>query len=131
MFKYSKLRQTYLFSVISALPNVFESKSLRSLLWLVGEFCLDTGNILAAIQAINSGLGELPMLAAEEKYEAAQKSKENDEGSQQSQMQQPKAKVSTKILADGTYASEINEESNVSDISGRQLPNIKSKISVT
>ena len=55
-----------------------------------------------AIQAINSGLGELPMLAAEEKYEAAQKLKENDEGSQQSQMQQPKAKVSTKILADGT-----------------------------
>lgn len=121
LFKYPKLRQTYLFSVISALPSVFESKSLRSLLWLVGEFCLESGNILAAIQAINSGLGELPMLAAEEKYEQSIKSKENEEiGSQ------TKSKVSTKVLADGTYASEINEETSF-ETSGRQLPNIKSK----
>ena len=119
------MRQTYLFSVISALPNVFESKSLRSLLWLVGEFCLDSGNILAAIQAINSGLGELPMLAVEEKYEISCKSKENEDGGQEHSQNQSKSKVSTKILADGTYASEINEEST--DTSGRQLPNIKSK----
>lgn len=121
LFKYPKLRQTYLFSVISALPSVFESKSLRSLLWLVGEFCLESGNILAAIQAINSGLGELPMLAVEEKYEQSIKSKENEEiGSQ------TKSKVSTKVLADGTYASEIKEETSF-ETSGRQLPNIKSK----
>lgn len=117
--------------MISALPNVFDSKSLRSLLWLVGEFSLESGNILAAIQAINSGLGELPMLAAEEKYEQSIKSKENEEISQQQQHhhhshnhQQAKSKVSTKILADGTYASEINDET--SETSGRQLPNIKS-----
>ena len=88
-------------------------------------------NILAAIQAINSGLGELPMLAAEEKNEAALKIKENEEGgnyqSQSQSQQQSKAKVSTKILADGTYASEINEEAAAADVSGRQLPNIKSK----
>jgi len=117
------LRQTYLFSVISALPSVFESKSLRSLLWLVGEFCLDTGNILAAIQAINSGLGELPMLSVEEKYELSIKSKENEDGGQQHPQSH---QFKTKILADGTYASEINEESSA-ESSGRQLPNIKSK----
>lgn len=114
------MRQTYLFSVISALPNVYDSKSLRSLLWLVGEFCLDSGNILAAIQSINSGLGELPMLATEEKYETALKNNENIDDPQQS-----KSKVSTKVLADGTYVSEINEEANINE-SGRQLPNIKS-----
>lgn len=127
MFKYPKLRQTYLFSLISALPNVSDSKSLRSLLWLVGEFCVENGNILAAIQAINSGLGELPMLSVEEKYEAACKvSGSEDCKSNNNNNEKQTQKVSTKILADGTYASDFD---NVEDISknARQLPNMKSK----
>jgi coatomer subunit beta len=124
LFKYPKLRQTYLFSVISALPNVSDSKSLRSLLWLVGEFCVENGNILAAIQAVNSGLGELPMLAVEEKYEAALRSSGGDV-SMNDTNNNTSTKVSTKILADGTYASEFNNEDASSN--ARQLPNIKSK----
>lgn len=127
MFKYPKLRQTYLFSVISALPNVSDSKSLRSLLWLIGEFSHESGNILAAIQAINSGLGDLPMLAVEEKYESILKSSSNDFNTNDTETRTA-PKVSTKILADGTYASEITSENeNTSNPSGRQLPNIKSK----
>lgn len=124
LFKYPKLRQTYLNSVIAALPSVADSKSLRSLLWLIGEFCVDNGNILAAIQAINAGLGELPMLAAEEKYEAALKANGDLETSNETEKTQ---RVSTKILADGTYASEIKDETVPGNNStGRQLPNIKS-----
>lgn len=127
LFKYPKLRQTYLNSVIAALPSVADSKSLRSLLWLIGEFCVDNGNILAAIQAINAGLGELPMLAAEEKYEATLKANGDLETS--SENVEKTQKVSTKILADGTYASEIRDETVPgNNATGRQLPNIKSKI---
>ena len=127
LFKYPKLRQTYLNSVISALPSVADSKSLRSLLWLVGEFCHDNGNILAAIQAINSGLGELPMLAAEEKYEATLKANGDTEGANENG--NVTQKVSTKILADGTYASEIKDENSAGNSAGgRQLPNIKSNL---
>lgn len=130
LFKYPKLRQTYLFSVISALPNVSDSKSLRSLLWLVGEFSHENGNILAAIQAINSGLGELPMLAVEEKYEASLKAAGGSSEEKSALPASGTPKVSTKILADGTYASEILEESSATSGDGRQLPNIKSNINV-
>ena len=113
--------------MISALPSVADSKSLRSLLWLVGEFCVDNGNILAAIQAINSGLGELPMLAAEEKYEASLKANGESETTTTLNENFTTQKVSTKILADGTYASEIKDETKSGNNStGRQLPNIKS-----
>ncbi len=118
--------------MISALPNINDSKSLRSLLWLVGEFATETGNILASIQAINSGLGELPMLAVEEKYEASVKAAGGsiEASSTGSNTTASTARVSTKVLADGTYASEIISEdpsSTSSNTNGRQLPNIKSK----
>lgn len=62
------------------------------------------------------------MLAAEEKYESSIKSSDAANASDV----KTTPKVSTKILADGTYASEFN---NTEETSGnaRQLPNIKSK----
>jgi coatomer subunit beta len=130
------LRQTYLSSVIAALPSVSDSKSLRSLLWLIGEFCVESGSILAAIQSINSGLGELPMLACEEKYEAARlKDEANDVSAAESTTTtttNKQQRVTTKVLADGTYASEVLDEDPLTTTGGsnsnaRQVPNIKSK----
>lgn len=66
------------------------------------------------------------MLAAEENYEATLKANgENEPKTNEAKIQ----KVSTKILADGTYASEIKEETGTGTYSSneRQLPNIKSK----
>jgi coatomer subunit beta len=65
------------------------------------------------------------MLAAEEKYEAALKASGESESFPATTSTENFTKVSTKILADGTYASEIKDEGSTGNNS-RQLPNIKS-----
>ena len=61
------------------------------------------------------------MLATEEKYEASLNKSGDSNTCPLGQ------KICTKILADGTYASEISDETSKTD--SRQTPNIKSKIS--
>lgn len=71
------------------------------------------------------------MLAVEEKYEASFKAAGGSiEENSGANTVTSTARVSTKILADGTYASEICEETTLTgtnNTTGRQLPNIKSK----
>lgn len=132
LFKYPRLRPVYLSLVIAALPSVADSRSIRSLLWVIGEFGVETGSIVAAVQSIATGLGELPMLAAEERHEASLRQSDQDDGQQPpSQGTHLRPRASTRVLADGTYASEnaltMTEAAPVANNNLRQLPNIKSK----
>ena len=68
------------------------------------------------------------MLSVEEKFEASLKASGGDENIEARPVTNT-SKVSTKVLADGTYASEICDDYSNATASetGRQLPNIKSK----
>lgn len=80
------------------------------------------------------------MLAVEEKYEADvlaaannnnNNNNGNNEGNVKTTEMNKKVGASTKILADGTYASEVSDGGAVDEMTGndsRQLPNIKSKL---
>lgn len=74
------------------------------------------------------------MLACEEKYEAARlKDEANDVSAAESTTTttNKQQRVTTKVLADGTYASEVLDEDPLttggSNSNARQVPNIKSK----
>jgi Flp pilus assembly protein TadG len=76
------------------------------------------------------------MLACEEKYEAARlKDEANDVSAAESTTTtttNKQQRVTTKVLADGTYASEVLDEDPLTTSGGsnsntRQVPNIKSK----
>lgn len=124
-------------AVIEALPSVIDSKAIRNLLWVLGEFCREEVSCLSALDSIVACLGELPMLAAEERYEAAlQKELKDDDGTLGGTADnKPSGATSSarpKVLADGTYATESSFDSTTTTGASaqeghghRQLPNIK------
>ncbi len=127
LFKYPRLRSDYLTAVIDALPSVNDSKAVRNLLWVLGEFCHEEENSLKAIDSIISCFGELPMMAAEERYEASLQKENKEEEEAITVTVKPSSRP--KVLADGTYATEsafLTQEASLNAASnGRQSPNIK------
>jgi coatomer subunit beta len=129
LFRYPRLRQVYLSSVIKALPGVTDSRAIRNLLWVLGEFCDEPGSIGAALASISACLGELPMLAAEERNEASIKAVDQGEAVEVVSAHRPVAARGPRVLADGTYASEsamtCAQNDTLSSKDSRLLPNIK------
>nr|ODN92299.1 coatomer beta subunit [Cryptococcus depauperatus CBS 7855] len=109
--KFPKLRQTITEKLISAFGDIKSGKVFRGAMWIVGEYSETPEAIKTAIAEIRKVLGEIPILASEQRlldeHEAA-------EGSSGEQPDQPKAVTTTKILADGTYATETIYTSSAS-----------------
>lgn len=105
--KFPKLRRPIVARLVSTLSEVRAGKVYRGALWIVGEYSLESKDIREAWTKIRASLGEIPILASEQRLleEASEEPQENKD--QLNGHAKPSAPTgSRRVLADGTYATE-------------------------
>ncbi|KZF26381.1 coatomer subunit beta-like protein [Xylona heveae TC161] len=105
--KFPQLRPSIVERLVQTLGEVRAGKVYRGALWIVGEYSLEADDIREAWKRIRASLGEIPILASEQRLlDEAQ----NEDGETKEQLNghaKPSAPTgSRRVLADGTYASE-------------------------
>ena len=103
--RFPKLRSTIVERLVSTLSEVRAGKVYRGALWIVGEYSLETNDIREAWKRIRASLGEIPIVASEQRLleeEPDPANKEQVNG--HAKTAEPTG--SRKVLADGTYATE-------------------------
>ncbi|KAF1911677.1 coatomer subunit beta [Ampelomyces quisqualis] len=103
--RFPDLRQSIIERLVSTLGEVRAGKVYRGVLWIIGEFSLEAKDIRDAWKGIRSSLGEIPILASEQRLlDDASEGKEGPEHVNGNGKAAPTG--SRKVLADGTYATE-------------------------
>ena len=105
--KFPKLRSPIVERLVSTLSEVRAGKVYRGALWVVGEYSLEANDIRDAWRRIRSSLGEIPILASEQRLldTAPQDNAEpKEQVNGHAKISAPTG--SRKVLADGTYATE-------------------------
>ena len=104
--KFPQLRASIVERLVSTLGEIRAGKVYRGALWVVGEYSLQENDIRDAWKRIRASLGELPILASEQRLldEASDEHAEPKE--QVNGHARPAPSGSRKVLADGTYATE-------------------------
>ncbi|KAI0307627.1 coatomer beta subunit [Multifurca ochricompacta] len=110
--KFPALRPSITKHLIRTLPEIKSGKVYRGVLWILGEYVESADEISETFQEVRKVLGEIPILAAEQRLldEASIEDDEGKEGDEQ------KESITTKprVLADGTYATETAYSSTAS-----------------
>ena len=106
--RFPKLRSSIIERLVSTLGEVRAGKVYRGSLWVIGEYSLQENDIKEAWKRIRASLGEIPILASEQRLLDEQI---NEDGEQKEQVNghattKSSSSGSRKILADGTYATE-------------------------
>jgi coatomer subunit beta len=104
--KFPALRPAIAQRLVDTLREVRAGKVYRGILWIIGEYSLDEKDIRDAWKGIRASLGEIPILASEQRL---LDNMDNEEEKDQDQVNgHPKSTPggSRKVLADGTYATE-------------------------
>ncbi|KAF8890105.1 coatomer protein [Infundibulicybe gibba] len=108
--KFPALRATICEKLIHTLPEIKSGKVFRGILWILGEYVEDVADILTTIQEIRKVLGEIPILASEQRLldEASREGGDGGEGGEDKEKEKPKTEGGgrPRVLADGTYATE-------------------------
>ncbi|PHH71452.1 hypothetical protein CDD82_6499 [Ophiocordyceps australis] len=106
--KFPALRKTIVERLVSSLAEVRAGKVCRGIMWIIGEYSLDERDIRDAWKRIRASLGEIPILASEQRLLEEQNSGETkqDEDKPNGNSKPSEPKGSRKVLADGTYATE-------------------------
>lgn len=101
--RFPKLRDDILAKLIRSFPDFRSGKVYRGALWIVGDYCMSTASVSEAMQQIRKVVGEVPILAAEERLH-----EDTDPASNTSEelSAAPKSSTTTRVRADGTYATE-------------------------
>ena len=102
--KFPELRPTIVKRLVTTLSEVRAGKVYRGALWVVGEYSTEAEDIRDAWKKIRASLGEIPILASEQRLleevpEAAKEPEQQVNG-------HSKPSTTPKVLADGTYATE-------------------------
>ena len=103
--RFPKLRSSIVERLVGTLSEVRAGKVYRGALWIVGEYSLEANDIREAWKRIRASLGEIPIVASEQRLleeEPDAEPKEQVNGHAKSS--EPTG--SRKVLADGTYATE-------------------------
>lgn len=109
MEKFPDLRASVLDKLLNTFADMKSGKVFRGALWIIGEYCLNAKEIDEAWQQIRDALGEIPILASEQRLLDAA---EDEEGNEKPEEDEHKAAVPSstaaprRILPDGTYATE-------------------------
>lgn len=104
--KFPKLRPSIVHRLVDTLSEVRAGKVYRGILWIVGEYSLEEKDIRDAWKRIRASLGEIPILASEQRL------LDNADGEEQEKDQVNGHHTATaptgsrRVLADGTYATE-------------------------
>ncbi|KAG4032411.1 hypothetical protein MFRU_007g03140 [Monilinia fructicola] len=105
--KFPKLRPSIVERLVSTLSEVRAGKVYRGALWIVGEYSLEANDIKDAWRRIRASLGEIPILATEQRLlNEASDGQEPHEPEQINGHSKAAPTGSRRVLADGTYATE-------------------------
>lgn len=105
--KFPKLRPAIVHRLVDTLSEVRAGKVYRGILWIVGEYSLEEKDIRDAWKRIRASLGEIPILASEQRLLDNVDGEEEKEKDQVNGHHKPAAPTgSRRVLADGTYATE-------------------------
>ncbi|WWC73739.1 uncharacterized protein I206_107711 [Kwoniella pini CBS 10737] len=101
--RFPDLRPAITEKLVSTFSDIKSGKVFRGAMWIVGEYATGPADIKRAIQEIRKVLGEIPILASEQRLlDEAEAADENAPEKEEA----PKAVTTTRVLADGTYATE-------------------------
>jgi coatomer subunit beta len=105
--KFPNLRHTIVERLVSTLSEVRAGKVYRGALWIVGEYSLEPKDIREAWKKIRASLGEIPILASEQRLlEEVPDGEANKDDKLNGHAKASAPTGSRKVLADGTYATE-------------------------
>ncbi|EFX00401.1 coatamer subunit protein [Grosmannia clavigera kw1407] len=104
--KFPQLRPTIVQKLVETLGEVRAGKVYRGILWIVGEYSLNAADIREAWKRIRASLGEIPILASEQRLLDHADDGEVKEPEQLNGHKQSAPTGSRRVLADGTYATE-------------------------
>lgn len=100
--RFPNLRENILAKLINSFPDFRNGKVYRGALWVVGDYCMSINSVQAAIQQIRHVLGEVPILATEER--AAEQTEQSSTEKEAPAV--PHTASKPRVRADGTYATE-------------------------
>ncbi|CAE6414371.1 unnamed protein product [Rhizoctonia solani] len=103
--KFPNLRGTITSRLLETFAEIKSGKVFRGGLWIVGEYCADASQIEAVFEGIRGVLGEIPILAAEQRLLDAATAA-SGEGEVDKDKKEASKSSAPRILADGTYATE-------------------------
>ncbi|KAI9722383.1 MAG: hypothetical protein M1812_001855 [Candelaria pacifica] len=105
--KFPKLRRSIVERLVATLSEVRAGKVYRGALWVVGEYSLEAKDIREAWKRIRASLGEIPILASEQRLLDDVQDDNAEKKEQVNGNAKPSAPSgSRRVLADGTYATE-------------------------
>ncbi|PWN92308.1 putative SEC26-coatomer complex beta chain of secretory pathway vesicles [Acaromyces ingoldii] len=113
--KFPDLRSSILEKLLRTFGDIKSGKVFRGALWIVGEYCESIEDVQEAMQQIRKVVGEVPILAAEERLLEQAESADGEEETRK-QKDEAAPKVVSRVRADGTYATEtaFSSEANAS-----------------
>lgn len=106
--KFPNLRPSIIERLVSTLSEVRAGKVYRGVLWVVGEYSTEATDIREAWKKIRASLGEIPILASEQRLldEVPEENSVAPPDQVNGHAKPAAPSGSRKVLADGTYATE-------------------------
>lgn len=128
--KFPALRPSIVERLVSTLSEVRAGKVYRGVLWIIGEFSLEPKDIRDAWKGIRQSLGEIPILASEQRLLEEPVDAAEVNGHATKSTAAPSG--SRKVLADGTYATESaltsGEKAKLEVVKNSQKPPLRQLI---
>ncbi|THH18996.1 hypothetical protein EW146_g2085 [Bondarzewia mesenterica] len=104
--KFPPLRPSITEHLIQTLPEIKSGKVFRGILWILGEYVENAEEILKAFQQVRKVIGEIPILASEQRLLDDAGAEEDEKKEEEGLKENPTTGGRPKVLADGTYATE-------------------------
>ncbi|KAI5118575.1 hypothetical protein M0805_004191 [Coniferiporia weirii] len=102
--KFPDLRPTITEKLVQTIGDIKSGKVFRGALWIVGEYTDEPPAIQAVFQALRSVLGEIPILASEQRL--LDEAGGDEEDGRDEEKTKGSGGSKPRVLADGTYATE-------------------------
>lgn len=117
--KFPQLRATIVQKLFETLKEVRAGKVYRGILWIIGEYAVNEADIREAWKRIRASLGEIPILASEQRLLDQGEPEEASTDAEKGHSKPAAPTGSRRVLADGTYATETAFTSQTSAAAAR------------
>ncbi|KAJ2550629.1 coatomer subunit beta [Coemansia sp. RSA 1933] len=114
---YPDLRKSIIQHLAASFLEFRTGKVLRGALWILGEYVESADEVRDVWARLREAIGELPLLAAEQRELEAERDKDGGSGESGADAgsAQPVSSASRRVLADGTYATESSLTARAAD----------------
>lgn len=94
--RYENLRPLIVEKLLEVFPQIRSVKVHRAALWILGEYATSKEDVQAVMARVRDALGDVPLVEAENRRQAGEKSPEDNAQAQPAQL----------VTSDGTYATQ-------------------------